>query len=495
MSLEQSQPFEPLPATEVAEIIAREERFAVHDNHRAIAAGAGLIAASAAIAFGAVAGLHDGGSISHELPFDKKAQTVIENVDRGFEALGFALPILGVGIASVKIAGARGNTRLRTMDKWSSKELIDDGTPSKNILRRAAHRAPWIAISGVALSTLTAGVATEVGQGSSGPIDSFTQFAPGVPITEYGQAMPMVESNVNPKLSARIQQIAQDEGVSSHVLDLNLGAFRYNGQTYTDLSIGTKVPETSPVAWRGQSTEDCYRVTIPVMIDKAARVPVGSDVVMNGMTVRNVGELSGMSSMNRTGIAISGQALKTCIEQNPDAPDHAVTLETSETTAQKILDKAQESVHAPAVVEPLAEYKAQSTEFWNANVKPITSLQEIAAAGMALVAMAGAMGERLLRNRSQWAGKLANGVTRNQLRATELLRSAKDAMLASTIGVAVGIAPTISAGLLESGFQPGVGAKEALIGAGVGVTGTVLGGLTRLLRLRQTINPDEHTRG
>jgi hypothetical protein len=230
------------------------------------------------------------------------------------------------------------------------------------------------------------------------------------------------------------------------------------------------------------------------MIDKAAHIPVGATVEINGITAKNVASTSGNSAMNRIGIVMDNKALETCLEQDANAPHHAITLETTPAKAQAILAEANKELGAPAVIDSVKEYKQQSNNFWNANVKPITSLQEMAAAGMVLVALGGAMGERLLRNRAQWADKLANGVTTGQLRATELLRSAKDGTKAAVVGVAAGVVPTIGASMLESGFQPGVGAKEALIGAGVGFAGTVLGGASRLFRLNRTIDVEEHTR-
>lgn len=488
---EQAQPADQMQA-EIAAAAARESAIEHNDSRNRLIRGLGMAAIGLAAAGAIAAGVqHEGDRLSHEMPFVHQAQTVIEEADKGFEAIGIAGAVLTASaIGAVKI-GARRSTKLAAIDTWSGKELVDKGHSSQGIIGRAVRNTPWVAAAGVALGTLTAGVSSEVGNGPERPIDAmFTNLAPGVPIVQYKEAMPMVQSNVNNELTARVQKIATQEGVKAHILDLNLGAMNYGNQTYTDLSAGIEMPKTSPAAW---SPEDGCK-QIPVMIDKAAHIPVGATVELNGVEAKNVGTVSGNSAMNRIGVVMDNKALETCLEQDANAPHHAITLETTPAKAQAILAEANQGLDAPATVDSVAEYKKQSSNFWNANVKPITSLQEMAASAMVLVALGGAMGERLLRNRAQWADKLANGVSASQLRATELLRSAKQGMKASMVGVAAGVVPTIGAGMLESGFQPGVGAREALIGAGVGFAGTVLGGASRLIRLNKTIDVEEHTR-
>src|SRR5690606_1523917 len=118
------------------------------------------------------------------------------------------------------------------------------------------------------------------------------------------------------------------------------------------------------------------------------------------------------------------EAMADCLRQDPEAPPHAVVLDTDEETAAKIVDDANAEFDDLAAVISKDDYKQNSADFWESNVKPITNVLSLTAGGFALLAMSGAMASRILRNRRPLAVKLASGASAGVIRTAEMLRAA-----------------------------------------------------------------------
>jgi hypothetical protein len=108
--------------------------------------------------------------------------------------------------------------------------------------------------------------------------------------------------------------------------------------------------------------------------------------------------------------------------------------------------------------------------------------------------MAGAVNGRLLRNRREYASKLASGVSVGVLRSTELLRAAKDGLVASIIGSVLGLVVVPLTNMTEPGFDAGVSEKDILVGCAVGLIGCLGGAVLRTARLDRTVDVAESTR-
>ncbi|HYH75637.1 MAG TPA: hypothetical protein VD735_06815 [Candidatus Saccharimonadales bacterium] len=468
------------------------------DTRGRLAAGVGVVvtglAAATAITYAYANSLNE--KVTHALPFVPAAQELINDVDDALAVTGaVALPTALMAIGAVKI-GAAVSPRLRAYDRWSSQELSEDAVARPTLMRRALRKVaagsiPTIAAAGVALGTFTAGISEEVTEGPTRAIEAIDTLTPGESmVVQYRGAMPMVESNVASPLVASVRKEANLRGVPSRILELNLGTYTYGNQSRDDLTIATDVPASSNLHWT--TTEGC--TDVPILIDDASGIAAGERIVMNGVDARVVGTTEGASAINRIGIVMSREALRACIEQDGESPSHAVVLETEPATANDILAVANQELAAPATVITKTDYENNSRKFWEANVQPITNVLAVASGALTLLAMAGAMGGRLLRNRREWAAKLASGLSAGQLRATETLRSVKDGVLATVLGTSAAVAVTPAANMLESGFRAGIGVREALVGAGLGVVGAVAGGVSKLLRLKKTVDAAKHTR-
>lgn len=474
-----------------ADVIAQVATRYEHENRRrtqwGVAALMGAAAAAGAIAFG---GSHLDGKIAQEMPFSSQAQTIVENIDQSLVYAGeLGVPLaLGV-IGGVKLM-ARRRPGLRAIDRLSSNDMNNGDQASTGLLVSIRKKAPAISVVGVGLGALTAGsVGTEITEGPSRPIAAFGTAAPGNEmIVQYEGASPMGQSGINAKLMAAIRQEAARRKVPAHELDLDLGVLQHKGKKRDTLALGIETKPSSPLYWAG----NCRTVT--AMVDKAADIPVGAELSVNGVPVHVVAQTEGTSAINRIGVVMDIKAEKTCLKQDAETPDHAITLEADKATAQEILTTAERQAPAPAVAISKEQYKQNSENFWRANVKPITNILALASITMAGVSMAGAMGSRLIRNRSGWATKMANGVTAGQLRATELLRSTKEGVATSIVGSALTIPGTLVVNSLESGLKTAFDFRTAMIGASIGIFGAVIGGGGKLLKLNKMINEQRDTR-
>jgi hypothetical protein len=459
--------------------------------------GGGFLAAAAASAYGIYQGVQSDERLAVDMPYIQEAQDAVNSVDGIVQTIGEGGLVLALGtIGAVKMS-SRWNSTARAIDFASSKEMTNDGNHQPGIARRAlqstfAGNIPVIASVGVALGTFTGAIGTEVSEGPSRPIEAFDQFAPGdAMVVQYEGAMPMVQSNVNNKLAAAVRAEAAKRNVKTTPLSLNLGTMvTPDKQSFSDLAVGLDVPEGSPLDWK--PAEGCQM--IPVQIDKTAGLHNGDKVNLNGIDAKVVGELEGSSAINRVGIAMDHEAMKECLEQGSNIGDHAIILDTDQATADQILTTANAELHAPAAVITKEEYKHNSEEFWVSNVKPITNILALSAIGAVLMSLGGNLRARLLRKRREWATDFARHISENKMRGVELLRSAKDGVLASVVGVTAATAITPAANSIVAGFHAGVGFKEAMMGAGVGIIGSIGGAAAKLFRPRKTINPKEYTR-
>ncbi len=442
-------------------------------------------AAAAGVAYAATKGVDF--QVSAALPYVRAAQDAVVNLDKALVPVGeIGAPLTLAGIAAVKLA-AIGNSRARFIDRFSSREPSTDGRRS----RLSPVKRIGLAMAGGALATFTASIATEVTNGPDRAVDQLSQYAPGdAMVVQDNEAMPMVESNVNSKMTARIIQEATADGIRAHVVDLYLGTEDHRGDVRTTLAVGTDMPEGSPLSWvPGMGCTD-----VPVAIDRGASVPVGDAFDMGGVKFRVVETTTGGSAMNRESVVMDRDAMSNCLRQEPEAPPHAIVLDTSVDQAKQLVAEAHDGINAPVAVISKDEYKANSEAFWKDNVKPITNVLSLVAGSFAFVAMGGAMASRILRNRRPLAVKMASGASTSVLRAAEVMRAAKDGIAASVGAVVLGTGGAIASNALEAGFNAGVGFREAMIGTALTLIGTVGGSVASLVGLRKTANPSKNTR-
>lgn len=470
---------------------------AAPDRHKRLLIGGAFVGMAAAAAFG-MSELHDSEThITADVPFIQEVQDVVSNIDDGIKVVG-EVGLVGAftAIGGVKIA-SRWNPTAKAIDFASSREASRDGKNGSALGRRVlratfAGSIPVLASVGAGLGAFTGAIGTEVSEGPSRPIEAFGDLAPGqAMIVQYDGAMPMVQSSINPQLGKAVQLEAARRNVPSTPIDLNLGSLtRQDGQKFSDLTIGVNVPEYSPLAWK--PGEGCK--LIPVAIDKSAGIEKGEVIMMNGISANVVDTMEDASAINRIGITADREAVKTCLNQNPENGDHAIVLDTTPEEAGQILAAARTTSDAPAAVITKDQYKANSEEFWVSNVKPITNVLAIVAGLVAVVAIGANVGARTLRNRNELAMDLVRKISSTKLRAAELLRATKDGALSSMIGVIAATTITPVASTIVAGFRAGVGYKEAMMGVAVGVGGTLIGAASSLLSFRKTVNPKESTR-
>lgn len=455
----------------------------------------GLGFAACGVAAGALlaTGTLDEERFAQEVPFSPFAQDAVNSVDDVLGTAGsVAVPAVLLGIAGVKI-GSRYSSRLRSIDKRSSQELSDDGHGKPNIARRAlrtvgAGSVPVVVGASAAVGALTAGIGTEITEGPTRPIMAFDQFATGeTMITQYEDAMPMLESKLSQDLTSAVADEASSRGIDTTAITLGLNSLKYENDTRTALTVGVEAGKLPEVL----DYNSCYAV--PVFVDKAARIPEGSSIEINGTQAKVMGEVEGASATNRIGIVMSQEALESCINKNEEIQSHALILDTDVETAEQVLDVANTSGEDAAVITK-ERYEENSEDFWESNVKPITNTLALVGLMTSAVAMGGNMMSRMLRNRRELAAKLAAGESTKLFAATEMLRSAKDGVVGSTLGVSVAAALTVPVNALESGMRAGLGVKEVMVGYAVGVLGSVGGTLVHIVRPSKVIDRSQHTR-
>ncbi len=472
-------------------ILSAERREVVMNT----AIGLGFVAAVGAAAFGIVSAHNSDVRIGHEMPFSPPLQEALNNVDNVLEVAGEAGLVLALGtIGGVKIFATH-SPQLRSIERGSSKELTNDGHSSdpsfgRRALRRTfAGSVPIIAGIAVGAATFMANVGDEISAGPDRAINAFNDLTPGdTMIVQDGGAMPMVESNVSAKLATAIEREAARHHISIVPLDLNLGTIEYGTQATDTLVAGVLARPGSPLSlW--DPSKGCN--DMPVLLDSSAHMPVDSNVTVNGIRAKVVGELFNASAIDRIAVGMTNEELKACAKQDPEAGDHALIVDTDTATAQQVLQTAEQGINAPATVITKEQYEVNSETFWDANAKPLTNLFDVLSLLTDVVAIGGAAGGRLLRNRQQWSQRLAAGMSANHLRATEMLHAAKDGVAATGLGLVLGTVLTPVANAAVVGFDAGTGFKDAMVGAAVGTLGAALGTMSRLIGLRKSMNPKE----
>lgn len=482
-------PEAPAPALASADVARQIEGMFMEDDRRRTIIGTAIgglaLVAGAGIAWEAMRG--GSSQITYALPYIRAAQEAVVNLDNALLPVGqVGLPLTLGAIAAAKI-GALRSGKLRFMDTFSSKEPSTEGHRS----RLSPIKRIGLAMAGGALATFTASMATEVTNGPDRAVEKLSSYAPGdAMVVQDKHAMPMVQSNVNGKIAARVVEEASAEGVRYTVVDLFLGTMDRHSDVRTTLATGIDMPPNSSLHWT--PAQGCAEV--PVVIDKSAGVAVGETFEMSGVSFKVVEITKDGSAMNRVLLAMERGAMSECLRQSSDAPPHAIVLSATPEHAQAMVDKARHGIDRPVTVITKEQYKHNSEEFWKLNVKPITNVLSLVAGGFAFLAMGGAMGARILRNRRPLAVKLAAGASAGVLRGAELLRAAKDGVAASVGGVVVGTGGAILANALESGFKAGVGFREAMIGSALALIGTIGGSAASLIGLEKTANPSRNTR-
>lgn len=443
-----------------------------------------------------VSGVLARGRVAHSFAFHPGLQDALNKIDNILAVAGAVLVLATlVVVGLVKVAGSR-RPRIAQIDSWSSREFTDLGKRRRSALRGVlvtvfAGGIPVVASAGVCLAVLTTAIGTEVSSGPNRPIvAALDRLAPGSEmVVGYSYAMPMVEDAVSLPLVSRIEAVASGRGVTSHVLRLDLGSLRRGRQQFDILGVGVSEPAGSPLAW--SPSEGCG--SVPVGVDRAAGIAAGTAVLIDGSPARVVAVMSGLSATNRIGVVMDQAAMASCLGQDPSAPVQAVVLDTTAVAAGSILAAAQPGGE-PAVVVSRARYLANSEKFWTSNVKPITNILALVSGLVALIAMAGAVNGRLLRNRREYASKIAAGVSVGILRSTELLRAAKDGLVASIIGTTLALVVVPLTNMTEPGFDAGVSEKDVLVGCAVGLIGCLGGALLRTARLDRSVDVAESTR-
>jgi len=473
---------------------------AVHRHERRVGTYVGAAMLTAGLASGAaIAALEMSDSnhaVTQEVPYVPEAQHAVNSIDGGLADFGaIAFPLALTTIGAVKVT-ARFNSKAKWLDQSSSKEPHADGS-NKGLGRRALQatltsRLPAVPIAAAMFGAMTAGIATEVAEGPSRPIYALDQAIPGkTMIVPYADLMPMAQGSLPSEASNKIVKAAAAHNVTARPFDLNLGVMKADGkEPATDLVLGMDLPKTSPAHWNPES--DCR--TIPVIIDAAAHVKTGSQIELSGFSAVVAGQTENTSAINRVGIIMDRPAVQHCLDRQElgMGTDHAVILDTDPATAHTILQEAHVA-GTPAEVISKQQYIDNSKEFWVKNVKPITSVLELIAGGVAVVALVGSITARMERNRRELASRMARGFGVNLLRSAEVLRTAKEGVMASALGGAAAIPATMLVNATEMGFRAGVGVHELLVGAGVAMA-SVIGSLLPLSKLRKRIDPTRVTR-
>lgn len=458
--------------------------------------GVGFALCALAVVTALATGAWASGTLARSMAFRPLLQEALNHVQDALALAGAVLLPLALGIVGgTKIAALR-TPRAAQLDSWSSYELTDLGDRNPGLARRLLRAAfaggiPMIASAGVCLAILTTAIGNEVSNGPSRPIRVVLQrVSPGNElVVGYSGAMPMVESDVSMPLADRLVADASAVGVRAHLLRLDLGVIVVRGESLAALTLGVQVPRTSPLAW--SPIRGCR--LLAAVVGRAAGVRRGAVILDNGEHVEVVGTTSGVSAINRIGVIMDQRAVATCLQEDPTAPVHAVVLSTTPSRARELLARA-DGMGEPAAVVSTQQYLANSEAFWTSNVKPITNILALVSGLVALVAMAGTVSSRLLRNRREYAAKLASGASGSVMAGVELLRAVKDGLAASLVGSLLALVLVPLTNATEPGFRAGVSRNDILVGCAVGLLGCVGGAALRAVRIGRAVNVSESTR-
>jgi hypothetical protein len=480
---------EPPVAGVVQELSDRDGR---HSLVKGVAAGG--LAMGGALGIWQVAHGHDM-SVAESVPFSPVVQTVAEHVDSGLEDAGLAFPVVAAGIGLVRVR-ARRNPQLQQLDILSSGTPITDGSArTKNRAGRAVTISAAVTTAAASLGGFIGSIGTEVSTGDLRPINAMYSMDPhGAQsiIGENSDIEPMVQSSLNRKLEENLEQGAAADGVETTPFNLNLGSYIYDNHTGNTLTVAMQAFDaTNPELTPKFGCSD-----IPVLIDTSAHVPIGQHITLDGVTAEVVGDIPGTaSSTNRIGIVTSTEVLKSCIEQDPDAPDYGLILNASPEAARRLLAAADRDGNIPAAALSTEQFLENSENFWDNNVEALVGVLALAALLVSGVSMAGATRQRLLQDRGYWAQNLSQGVPDSFIRKVELFRAAKTGVNATVAGVLPAFALSMGADAAIQGFNASMGVREAALGTAVALLGSASGAALSTLNPEKTISIREETRG
>ncbi len=472
---------------------------ASRSNRERVLIGSGMVlgglALTAAIASGDASHLE----ITKSMPFIAEAQQAVDSVDKilaKFGEVAFPTVLASVGIS--KLLASR-SSKFEYADSISSREMVSDHSKSseffgRKVLRKLfAGKIAVLASIGVALGSFSASIGNEVSNGPQRPIEkALSQIVPGNELIVQDQsAQPMLDGGISVGLVDRIE--ALDSKLyhrSADIITKNLGNITSGKASYSTLEFGTSVPVNSKLFWSPE--EGCK--DIPIAVDNAARFPIGSKVSLDGVPSVIVQETSGFSAIGRIGVEVSSNVMQDCLQKNPEGPVYAVVLNNSSVSQDQNLLKQANINNEAATVISKGRYLNNSLKFWEANVKPITNTMALFSALFAFSAMSGAMTSRLIRNRRELAAMSASGMKDSLIRGSELLRAAKDSVVATFTGWGIAMTTPFIVNSLETGFKASIGLKELSVGSAIGIIGCIGGVLKSLINPKKIINVKDNTR-
>jgi len=461
------------------------------------------IGVTGALALGLSYAIQRKSSISPlDLPYIEPVMIAINGVDNALELAGTVGLPTAIAIVGLNKIRALTKPKASLADQLSGGEMTatnsnEDKKLRIPILRRlGTGKFPVVTFAAAAIASLTAAIGTEVTEGPSRPIYTIAQHTPGGVegqlIVQNDGAMPMVQSVLSAELTRNIMQEAKNRGVNAALIAQNLGTITDKGNNRTSLTFGLPLPDNSPAQWSPEQTCE----VLPLIIDEKAAISKGSqDIELQGATVKIVDTINDLSAINRIGAIADIDAVQTCLEKSNNA--YAVALDADSEQVKEILTVANSETQEQATVISFEKYQENSAAFWEKNVKPITNIIALMSGVMAFVSIGGNISLRIARNRRELGTLLASGVTEKYIRWVETLRALKDATTASVLGASAAVVTSSFVSMAVYGMKASVGVKEAMVGAGTVLIGSISAILARLgtsRKVQRSIDPSNSTR-
>jgi hypothetical protein len=466
--------------------VSDEELLAPLIRERTISSlsGGALIAGGVGAAVLIGSGVVDG-NIGGSLPYSELAQDIVTSFDDYLAVAGAGLTFLGyTSVGGLKLAASK-RSYANSIDTLSGKPL---SVETSGKIGRLASKISGVVVTGVAMSTLAAGIGTAVTEGPNGPIESVFEIVGaeegGSMIVGYDDAQPMLDSNVSRLDAASIIEQAGLENIDAVPMGLELTSITFGDDDYTSLTLGIE----PSIDERLQPREDGL---MPVIVDEIAGIPAGSEIIINGQEAVVTGTIEGASALNRVTVLASNGDLAEKLEGDKNHSFHAVLVDASE---EKTTDIVKAAGATSSAVISTDKYIENSESFWNKNVKPITSVLHVMSALVALVSAGSLIGSGILKNRRELSTAYASGVSLSTLKSIEVIRSLKRGLVSAPVGVASAIAISPFVNSISLGLNYAIGMKEAMVGMAVGIGSSVAGAMMKVMKLESTINPEDHTR-
>lgn len=480
---------------QLQQFIEDDERIS---NRNSRVVGIGMIAGAAAVGLSLMSGDLSHLAVSHSMPFIETVQKTINGVDGDLALFGeVAFPIT-LGTIGFSKFFSRNSRRLQYMDEISSKEMSNEGKNKNHPLRRFLERTfagkvAVLAAVGVALGSFSSSVGNEVSNGPQRPIvQALNKLAPGdALIVQDSAEEPMLDGQISNQLTTSIMNNAKSSGITASILTKNLGNITVpnSGKSYSTLEFGTEIANSSDIFWSVSSS--CNN--IPIEVDNSSSIKKGTEVKIDGVNARVVNTLDGFSAIGRIGVVMSEEAMRTCIQKDENAPVYGVVINGSVEEARKVLNSSNLSGESATVISK-EQYIQNSFNFWESNVKPITNTMAVFSGLFAFMAMSGAMTSRMIRNRREIAAMSASGVKSSVIKGAEIMRAAKDSVVATTVGWSIALLTPFIVNTTELGFKASIGIKDLGVGAAIGVIGCVGGVLNGLRKSSKLLDVNENTR-